>query len=135
MKPGVSPQTVNIALEKVIRVLNLCARKWRDEEKRPWLDTVPMITKLDERSSRRARYPLSWEGQSLLFSELPDHLRRMALYKVNCGAREQEVVKLRWNWEILVPKLDTSVVLIPAILEQDPLRLRGWMLVINWMQV
>lgn len=114
VKPGVTPRTVNIALEKVIRVLNLCARKWRDEEKRPWLDTVPMISKLDEKRSRRTPYPLSWEEQSLLFSELPDHLRRMALYKVNCGSREQEVVKLRWDWEIPVPELDTSVFLIPS---------------------
>ncbi len=114
VKPGVTPRTVNIALEKVIRILNLCARKWRDEEKRPWLDTVPMISKLDEKRSRRTPYPLSWEEQSLLFSELPDHLRRMALYKVNCGSREQEVVKLRWDWEIPVPELDTSVFLIPS---------------------
>src|SRR5690606_39896673 len=28
---GVKPRTINIALERVIRVLNLCARKWRDE--------------------------------------------------------------------------------------------------------
>ncbi|MEZ1729059.1 tyrosine-type recombinase/integrase [Pseudomonas aeruginosa] len=114
VKPGVTPRTVNIALEKVIRILNLCARKWRDEEKRPWLDTVPMINKLDEKRSRRPPYPLSWEEQSLLFSELPDHLRRMALYKVNCGSREQEVVKLRWDWEIPAPELDTSVFLIPS---------------------
>ncbi|MFO2322007.1 tyrosine-type recombinase/integrase [Pseudomonas aeruginosa] len=114
VKPGVTPRTVNIALERVIRILNLCARKWRDEEKRPWLDTVPMISKLDEKRSRRTPYPLSWEEQSLLFSELPDHLRRMALYKVNCGSREQEVVKLRWDWEIPVPELDTSVFLIPS---------------------
>ncbi|MCX2436211.1 tyrosine-type recombinase/integrase [Pseudomonas aeruginosa] len=114
VKPGVTPRTVNIALERVIRILNLCARKWRDEEKRPWLDTVPMISKLDEKRSRRTPYPLSWEEQSLLFSELPDHLRRMALYKVNCGSRKQEVVKLRWDWEIPVPELDTSVFLTPS---------------------
>lgn len=114
IKPAVSNRTVNIALERVIRILNLCARKWRDEEKRPWLDTVPMITKLEEKRSSRKPYPLSWEEQSLLFGELPDHLQRMALYKVNTGCREQEVCKLRWEWEIKVPELDTSVFLIPA---------------------
>lgn len=110
----VSNRTVNIALERVIRVLNLCARKWRDEEKRPWLDTVPMITKLEEKRASRKPYPLSWDEQSLLLAELPDHLRRMALYKVNTGCREQEVCKLRWDWEIKVPELGTSVFLIPA---------------------
>jgi integrase len=111
---GISHRTINIALERVIRILNVCARKWRDEERRPWLDTVPMITKLDEKKTKRLPYPMSWEEQSLLFAELPDHLRRMALYKVNTGSREQEVCKLRWDWEIKVPQLDTSVFLIPA---------------------
>lgn len=111
---SVAPRTINIALERVIRVLNLCARKWRDEARRPWLDTVPMITRLDLRRSTRQPHPLSWEEQSLLFAQLPDHLKRMALYKVNSGSREQEVVKLRWDWEIPVPELETSVFLIPA---------------------
>jgi integrase len=113
-KDGVSNRTVNIALERVIRVLTLCARKWRDDEMRPWLDTVPMITKLEEKRASRKPYPLSWEEQSLLFAELPDHLRRMALYKVNVGCREQEVCKLRWEWEIKVPELGASVFLLPA---------------------
>lgn len=112
-KSGASNRTVNIALERVIRILNLCARKWRDEERRPWLDTVPIITKLNEKKTSRKPYPLSWEEQSLLLAELPDHLKRMALYKVNTGCREQEVCKLRWDWEIKVPELDTSVFLIP----------------------
>ncbi len=38
----------------------------------------------------------------------------MALFKVNTGCREQEVCKLRWDWEISVPELGTSVFLIPA---------------------
>ncbi|MGV8429173.1 tyrosine-type recombinase/integrase, partial [Pseudomonas aeruginosa] len=41
-------------------------------------------------------------------------LQAMALYKVNTGCREQEVCKLRWEWEIKVPELETSVFLIPA---------------------
>jgi integrase len=59
-------------------------------------------------------YPLSWEEQSILFSELPAHLQIMAMFKVNTGCREQEVCKLQWDWEIAVPELGTSVFLIPA---------------------
>ncbi|MNM83243.1 Phage integrase family protein [compost metagenome] len=114
VKKGVSNRTVNIAIERVIRVLQLACRKWRDEERRPWLDSVPLLTKLDEKKSSRQPYPMSWEEQSILFGELPDHLQRMALFKVNTGCREQEVCKLRWDWEIFVPELDTSVFLIPA---------------------
>jgi integrase len=58
--------------------------------------------------------PLSIEEERLLFSELAPHLARMALFKVNTGLREQEVVNLRWSWEIRVPELeDTSVFVIP----------------------
>eukprot|EP01030_Chromulinospumella_sphaerica_P005260 gene5260-5145_t len=87
---------------------------WRDAEKRPWLESVPMISMMEEKKSSRKPYPLSWDEQSMLFAELPDHLLRMALYKVNTGCREQEVCKLRWDWEIRVPALNTSVFLIPA---------------------
>jgi integrase len=114
IKKGVSNRTVNIAIERVIRVLNLCARKWRDDERRPWIDSVPMLTKLEEKKSSRKPYPLSWEEQSILFGELPAHLQTMALFKVNTGCREQEVCKLRWDWEISVPEIGARVFLIPA---------------------
>jgi len=78
----VTNRTVNIALQRVIRVLNPCARKWRDEERRPWLDVVPMISLLDEKTASRKPCPLSWEEQSMLFAELPAHLQTMALFKV-----------------------------------------------------
>lgn len=113
VKPGVANRTINISLQRVVRILNLCARKWRDTEKRPWLDSVPMITMLEEKNSSRKPYPLSWDEQSVLFAELPAHLQKMAMFKVNTGCREQEVCKLRWDWEIPVPELNTSVFLIP----------------------
>ncbi|WP_256557653.1 tyrosine-type recombinase/integrase [Pseudomonas sp. TMW 2.1634] len=114
IKKGVANRTVNISIERVVRVLTLCARKWRDDERRPWLDSVPMLTKLEEKKSSRKPYPMSWEEQSILFGELPAHLQTMALFKVNTGCREQEVCKLKWDWEIAVPELGTSVFLIPA---------------------
>lgn len=110
----VAPRTVNMSIERVTRILSLCARKWRDEERRPWLDSVPMLTKLDLKKKVRLPYPMTWEEQSILFSELPAHLQKMALFKVNTGTREQEVCKLRWDWEIQVPELGTSVFLIPS---------------------
>ena len=100
VRKAVSNRTVNIAIERVIRVLSLACRKWRDEERRPWLDSIPLLAKLEEKRSSRKPYPMSWDEQSILFGELPDHLQRMALFKVNTGCREQEVCKLRWDWEI-----------------------------------
>lgn len=114
VEKAVTNRTINIAIERAVRVLTLCARKWRDDDRRPWLDSVPMLNKLEEKKSSRKPYPMSWEEQSILFGELPGHLQTMALFKVNTGCREQEVCKLRWDWEIAVPELGTSVFLIPA---------------------
>lgn len=82
-------RTVHIALQRVIRVLDLCARKWRDEERRPLLNVVPMISLLDEKTNSRKPYPLSWEEPSILFTELPAHLQTMAMFKVNTGYRSK----------------------------------------------
>lgn len=113
IKPA-SNRTINLYIERVIRILNLCAKKWRDDNKMYWIDKVPSITKLDEKSDARQPYPLSWEEQEIFFSQMPKHLYQMSLFKVNTGTREQEVCKLRWDWEIAVPELGTSVFLVPA---------------------
>jgi integrase len=62
----------------------------------------------------RPPYPLGWDEQKYLLTALPAHLGRMALFKVNSGTREQEVCLLRWDWEVKIPELDTSVFLVPA---------------------
>jgi integrase len=110
---GISPGTINRDLAVVRRILNLCARLWRDASDRTWLETPPLI-QMQRHPNKRQPYPLSLEEERLLFSELEGHLARMALFKVNTGLREQEVVNLRWAWETKVPKLeDTSVFIIP----------------------
>jgi integrase len=100
---GVKTKTVNAALGVVRRVLNLAASEWMDEQGMTWLATAPKI-KLFAVTDARSPYPLTDEEQSLLFQELPDHLARMALFKVNTGLREQEVCRLRWDWEVKVPR-------------------------------
>lgn len=112
-KEGRKTKTVNLALSVVRRVLNLAARKWRDAHGLTWLQTAPLISMLPV-TDARAPYPLSWEEQRLLFQALPAHLARMALFKVNTGTRDQEVCGLRWEWEVRIPELDTSVFLIPG---------------------
>ncbi|PHV01635.1 integrase [Iodobacter sp. BJB302] len=110
---GVSHRTINMALEKVIRVLNLASRSWRDEHGMTWLDSPPMIAKLNEKETAREPYPLNFDEQRYLMMELPEHLKRMAMFKVNVGVREQEVCKLRWEWEVKIPELNTSVFVVP----------------------
>jgi integrase len=38
----------------------------------------------------------------------------MALFAVNTGCRDQEVCRLRWEWEVRVPELGTFVFIIPG---------------------
>ncbi len=108
----VSPTTLKRELEVVRRVLRLCAGKYRDETGRTWLPAAPVIS-MPELDPRKP-YPLSWDEQRLLLAALPKHLARMALFKLYTGCREQEVCKLRWEWEQRVPELGTSVFVIPA---------------------
>ena len=111
-KQGIKTKSINLALSVVRRILNLAARLWRDENGMTWLDTPPLIQMLPVTDARKP-YPLSWEEQRKLFQALPDHLARMCLFKANTGCREQEVGSLRWDWEVPVPELDTSVFIIP----------------------
>lgn len=112
-KDGVKNKTINSALSVVRRILNLAARLWRDENGLTWLETSPLIVMLPMDDSRKP-YPLTWSEQRVLLKELPDHLAAMTLFKVNTGTREQEVCQLRWEWEVEVPELNTSVFLIPG---------------------
>jgi integrase len=114
---GVKASTINHSLEVVRRVLNAAARRYRDNltdgSSRTWLAAPPLITMLAEQDSRNP-YPLSWEEQDYLLRELPAHLQRMALFKVNTGTREQEVCELRWSWEVRVTELEASVFVVPS---------------------
>jgi len=96
----------------------LAARLWRDDRGNPWLETPPLIRMLDWKDARKP-YPISWMEQERLFAELPKHLREMALFKVNTGTREAEVCGLRWDWEVSLPELSTSVFLIPGELVKN----------------
>jgi integrase len=110
---GVKTRTINQALKVVRHILKLAAHEWLDEYGLSWLASAPKIKLLPEPDLRKP-YPLSWEEEARLFRELPVHLARMALFKVNTGCREQEVCGLRWRWEVEIPEIDTSVFIIPA---------------------
>jgi integrase len=115
---GRQTKTINLALGTVRHLLNLAASEWLDEFGLTWLDRPPKITLLKVTDARRP-YPLSWEEQTRLFKKLPDHLARMALFKVNTGCREREVCSLQWDWEVRVPELETSVFIIPDTLVKN----------------
>lgn len=110
---GRADGTINHGLKLVRQILNLAARVWHDENGMTWLATAPKIRLLPDKNKREP-YPLNWEEQERLFRELAAHLERMALFAVNTGLRDQEICGLRWDWEVRVPELNTSVFIIPG---------------------
>lgn len=109
----VKTRTINAGLEVVRHILNLAEGEWRDESGLTWIERAPKI-KLFPIRDKRPPYPLSREEQAIFFPELPDYLARMALFKANSGTREDEVCGLRWDWEVQVPELETSVFIVPG---------------------
>ena len=110
---GKAAGTINHGLQIVRRIFNLAADEWMDEHGLTWLDRPAKIKLLPNRAKRQP-YPLGWEEQALLFKELPDHLREMALFAVNTGCRDGEICRLCWDWEVQVPTLKTSVFIVPG---------------------
>jgi len=110
---GLRAGTINHDLKVVRRIVNLAATEWMDEFGLTWLATAPKIRLLPD-TQKRQPYPLNWGEQDRLLRELPDHLGNMALFAVNTGCRDGEVCGLRWDWEVAVPELGTSVFMIPG---------------------
>ncbi len=115
---GIKDKSINNALGAVRALLNAAANDWYDDNGLTWLAQAPKIKMLKVKDSSKP-YPLSWEEQAKLFKELPDHLAEMSLFKVNCGNRESNVCRLKWEWEVKVPELDTSVFIIPKHLVKN----------------
>lgn len=106
---GNKSKTINNKLEIVRRILNLAARKWRDDVTGvTWLETAPLITMLDV-DDARPPYPISWKEQAFLFPLLPAHLQPMALFMVHTGLRDDELCGLRWDQEREVEELGIKV--------------------------
>lgn len=112
-KRGLKTKSINNALGVVRHMLNQAASEWMDEHGLTWLKTAPKI-KLLKVTDAAKPYPLSFDEQSKLVKALPAHLQRMVLYKANTGTREQEVCGLRWDWEVAVPEMKTSVFIVPG---------------------
>ena len=112
---GMAPKTINNVLGIVSTVLNRSARVWRDKDGNPWLTQAPaLISRLSVKGKQARAYPLSWSEQDRLLKALPRHLADAALFGLNTGCREQEICQLRWDWEVQLPEMGTSVFILGA---------------------
>jgi integrase len=117
-KAGLKARTINKPLQVVRRILNLACNEWIDENGLSWLDKSPRIKLLPQKDAREP-YPLSWHEQEKLLSCLPSHLKDMTLFVLNTGLRDQELCKLRWDFECEVPEIGESVFIIPRELVKN----------------
>jgi len=109
-KTGITAGTLNRDMAIIRRLLSLSARMWRDEQGRPWLDTVPMLPLIQ--GEKRKPRPISWNEQDRLLKALPEYLAEMALFALNTGLRDQEICGMKWLDECNVQGLDATVFII-----------------------
>jgi integrase len=109
-RAGISAGTLNRDMAIIRRVLSLSARLWRDDQGRPWLDTVPMLPTVQ--GGKRKPRPISWQEQEQLLKQLPGYLSEMALFALNTGLRDQEICGMKWADECKVNGLNTTVFII-----------------------
>ena len=109
-KAGIKAGTLNRDLSIIKRVLKLCAELWRDENGRPWLDTAPMLVKVQ--GEKRKPRPISWLEQKRLLEPMPLYLANMCLFMLNTGLRDQELCSLKWENECKVQDMDATVFII-----------------------
>jgi integrase len=112
-KSGIATGTINHGLQVIRRILNLASGEGMDEQGLTWL-AAPAKIKLIPDHDKRLPYPMNWEEQTRFFRELPAYLADMALFAVNTGCRDGEICGLRWDWEVQVPELATTVFIVPG---------------------
>lgn len=108
--------TINRSIRIVSRVLNLCARSWRDDHHMPYLDSPPVITQLPE-TDKKTTPPLEYKEEEKLLSLLKEDYQDFWLFAVNTGLREQNQAGLLWESRVDMPTLDTFGFLIPGMVD------------------
>ena len=110
---GVKSATVNRSMSVVRSVLKRAASVWRDDNSHPWLLSVPEIPKQNW-EDQRPPYPIIRTQEVLLMRYLSDERQQLAIWLLNTGIRQSELLNLRWSWRRFVPELDVYVFDIPG---------------------
>ena len=84
-----SDSTKNRYLALIRAILNKAAKEWQ------WLDDVPKIT-LYREAKRRIRWLNRSEAERLV-AALPEYMADMALFSLNTGLRQRNVLELKWE--------------------------------------
>jgi integrase len=108
-----SAGTINFEITLASTILNCACREWE------WLPRALKLKRVH--GARKQPYPLTWEEQDRLFVRLPQHWAEgLALFGVNTGVRQDELLGLRWDQEVKVPTLDTFVFVLSDTKNDQP---------------
>jgi integrase len=110
---GKAHKTINLTLGVIRHILNLCVDEFKYKNKLSWLEEKPKITFLSLVGHQRTPRPITWMEQADLLKLLPPHLKRMTLFTVNAGVRDNVTCNLRWSWEIPIEELGVSIFVVP----------------------
>ncbi|MFI3121684.1 MAG: integrase [Methylococcaceae bacterium] len=102
--------TLNRDMAVIRRVLNLSSKLWRDDQGRPWLDTVPMLPNIQ--GAKRKPRPITGIEQDKLIKGMPKYLADMTLFALHTGLRDQEICNLKWSHEAQITDSDLTVFII-----------------------
>ncbi len=130
-REGRKSATVERTLASVRMVLSAAHERWRHFNGEPWLRAAPIISRVDWGDAQPG-YPLTWTEENLLLGCQPLHLAKESVFASNTGAREQEVVQLRWEWETHFPGLGAVAFWVPASVTKNTSRNKeGRYLILN----
>lgn len=97
LKGKLASSTVDRAIRTTTTILNYAARVLRDDKTHePWLKQAPPLLKSPDWGSRRPVH-LTWLQQEALLDALPEHLAAPVAFALATGARQNEIVTLRWD--------------------------------------
>lgn len=88
-KFGAAPGTVNKMLQVIRGILRAAKLSWE------WVDDIPAIRMRPE-TPGVVRW-ITQEEAARLLKELPDHLRKMAIFSLATGLRAENVKMLKWK--------------------------------------
>lgn len=126
-KKGRKSTTINRTIRVVSRILNLCARSWRDDFHMPYLKTAPLLEQLKE-TDKQITQPIEYDEEQKLLAQLNDNYKDFWTFAVNTGLRQQNQAGLQWKWKVEMPSLNTFGFLIP---ENEMKNAKDFLLVLN----
>ncbi len=88
---GAKPATLNRELEVLRHAMNLAIREWE------WLERTPFDRVRLERLNNKIERWLTGEEEEKLLQASPPWLQKIIIFALNSGARQDEILSLKWS--------------------------------------